>query len=385
MTEKKKSVLLLEAYTRQVLPIAKGFHRLGWRVLTLNSSRLDLGNATRYADRKIIVDSAILEDETWLMATIDVLLETEKIDLIVPLSDFSANTLSKNKERLSGKVRMAVNDPDVFSLAYDKLRTMELCQALGVPCPATPLSPSSVNEIEALGYPLVAKPRSACGSIGFHVIPNGKELVRFMTDQGDSLSTYLFQQYIPASGTQYNAHLFLNEAHQVQTAIVAEKVRFFPIDGGASTFCRTVNRPDIVKTCEKLLTAMKWVGYCDVDLILDPRDQQAKVIEVNARISANVMLCFQSGADIAGQIAQCYCGEDVTAYPPPEKEARLRCLHTDLLWFLKSPKRFSSDPSWFSFRNTKDQIFALSDPLPFFTFSLQSMFRYRTAMQARKR
>ena len=381
----RKTVLLLEAYTRQVLPVAKGFSKLGWRVVTLNSSRLDLGNATRFADRKLLVDRSILTNESWLLTTVDVLVVTEKVDLIVPLSDFSANVLSKFKERFRGKAAVAVNGLDVFTLAYDKQRTMDLCQDLGIPCPKTLRAPKTVNEIEALGYPLVVKPRSACGSIGFQVIRDRKALMHFLTAQEDSLSSWLYQQYIPETGTQFNAHLFVDAEHRVKTKIVAEKARFFPTDGGASTLCRTVDRPDVAEICEKLLHAMDWIGYCDVDLILDPGDQLPKVIEVNARLSANVKLCFQCGVDIARQIAECYLGEEVTAYPPPKKEARLRCLHTDLLWFIKSPARFRSKPSWFSFRNTKDQIFSLSDPLPFFTFSLQSMFRFRSAMKARER
>lgn len=385
MSERRKSVLLLEAYTRQVLPIARGFSKLGWRVLTLNASRLDLGNVTRYADRKIVLDRAILEKEAWLMSTVEILLETEKIDLIVPLSDFSASVLAKNKERLRDKVALAVNDLDVFMLAYDKLHTMALCERQDIPCPKTVLAPKSIDDIEPLGYPLVVKPRSACGSIGFHVIENHKELIHFMTNAENPLTDWVYQQYIPNSGTQYNVHLFMDAKHQVKTMIVAEKSRFFPIDGGASTFCRTVNRPDIEAICEKLVGAMNWIGYCDVDLILDPRDQCPKVIEVNARISANVKLCFLCGADIARQIVECYFDEPVTAYKAPEKEVRLRCLHTDLLWFFKSPMRFKSKPSWFSFRHTRDQIFSLADPFPFFSFSLQSLFHYKRAMKVRKR
>lgn len=380
-----KSVLLLESFSRQVLPIATGFSKLGWQVITLNASRLDLGNATRFADRKMIMDRALLEDEAGLFSTVETLLERQKIDLIVPLSDFSANVLARNKDRLKDRTALAVNDLDVFSTAYDKLQTMALCQDNGIPCPITLLSPKTIADIEQLGYPLVVKPRSGCGSIGFHVLNDRAALLDFMKTMQDPFSPMLYQQYIPQTGTQYNVHMFLDEKQDVQTLITAEKVRWFPIDGGASTLCRTIDRPDIAEMCTKLLKKMKWVGYCDVDLILDPRDKVPKIIEVNARISANVKLCYACGVDIAAQLSACYQGQAVPAYQIITKEHRLRCLHMDILWFIKSPARFRTRPSWFDFRHTTDQIFSLTDPLPFFTFSLQSIGKYRSAMKLRKR
>lgn len=380
-----KSVLLLEAFSRQVLPIAMGFAKLGWQVITLNSARLDLGNATRYANQKMIVDGALLATEDGLLSTIEALLDREPVDMIVPLSDFSANVLSRYKERLQKKTLVAVNDRSVFDTAYDKLQTMALCMEHGIPCPKTLLAPKTIADIEQLGYPLVVKPRSACGSIGFHVLNDRSALLDFMKTQPDPFTPMLYQQYIPQTGKQFNVHMFLDANRQVKTLITAEKARWFPIDGGASTLCRTIDRPDIAETCKKLLQLMNWVGYCDVDLIQDPRDKIPKVIEINARISANVKLCYTCGVDIARQLSACYQGQDVPAYTTFMMDQRLRCMHTDLLWFIKSPQRFHSTPSWFDFRRTKDQIFSLADPLPFFTFSVQSVTKYRQAMKLRKR
>ena len=53
------------------------------------------------------------------------------------------------------------------------------------------------------------------------------------------------------------------------------------------------------------------------------------------------------------------------------KHKYLRYMHTDVLWFLKSPNRFKCKPSWFSFKNTTDQIFSWSDLWVFFAFTLQ--------------
>jgi hypothetical protein len=79
-----------------------------------------------------------------------------------------------------------------------------------------------------------------------------------------------------------------------------------------------------------------------------------------------------------------YCfGEKVSSYKKYKIGQRLRCSQTDLLWFIKSPDRFKSKPSWFSNKNTKDQIFDISDPLPWFTFSIQKAMQLKKEMSKR--
>ena len=55
----------------------------------------------------------------------------------------------------------------------------------------------------------------------------------------------------------------------------------------------------------------------------------------------------------------------------------------DVLWFIKSPNRFNSDPSWFSNKNTKDQMFSWDDPLPWFAFLFQGMFKLKKKLKDR--
>lgn len=59
---------------------------------------------------------------------------------------------------------------------------------------------------------------------------------------------------------------------------------------------------------------MNWVGYCVVVLILDPRDNISKVIEINARISANAKICYLVRFNIAKQILESTFEEKVMYY-----------------------------------------------------------------------
>ena len=55
MSYKGLKVLLPESSGRQVLPMAKAFKKLGCHVTTVQGTKSDLGNVTRFADKKIVV------------------------------------------------------------------------------------------------------------------------------------------------------------------------------------------------------------------------------------------------------------------------------------------------------------------------------------------
>jgi D-aspartate ligase len=384
MGYKNIRVLLTDGGSRQTLPMAKAFADLGCIVTTLNSTSLDLGNISRYPKGKIVI-KGVDNNAELAYKKVEELLKTKKYDLVLPMSDFTANILGQNKEYFSQYAVIETNDTEVFNLAYDKLNTMTLCMETGLPCPKTILNFGSIQDMKEIDYPVVVKPRSACGSIGFHTANNEEELTDILNKYNKTLGPMFVQEYIPQTGKQFNVHMFLDQYQNVKTALVAEKCRWFPIDGGASTLCVTVNRPDIIDICSRMLKKMKWIGYCDVDLILDPRDNIPKIIEVNARISANVKLCYLAGINIAKQILENRFGQDVTEYGAYKEDIRLRCLHTDLLWFIKSKDRLKTSPSWFSYKNTSDQIFSISDPLPGFTFTIQAFLKYRKEMKKRAR
>jgi D-aspartate ligase len=92
------------------------------------------------------------------------------------------------------------------------------------------------------------------------------------------------------------------------------------------------------------------------------------------------------GYNISKQMLELAFGEPVTRYPINDKfGVTTRHFQADFMWFLKSPNRFNSDPSWFSWKNTKDIVFYRDDPLPFFAYSFEQMTRYKKAMKKRER
>lgn len=384
--QKHIKVLLLECFTRQAMAMMEFLHKNGYHVTTYNSRRTDLGYLSRYPDRKIRAFWDREDEDKSAQALLEVL-KADHYDVTIPLTDFSATMLSRQKEEFNQYTRVAVNDWDVFQMAANKQNTMLACMENGIPCPRTLKSAGSVEEILASGlaFPFIIKPQVGYGSIGFHKIENEDDLRRHFDACVAQYGPMVVQEFIPQTDIQYKCEVFLDGGGEVKSAHVFDKTRWYPIDGGSTCCSTSVDRPDIVESSVRLLRAIGWRGYGDVDLIQDPRDGVAKIMEVNPRITASVKVCFYSGVDFARQIVEYETGQEVTPFLDYKKGVCLRYMHTDLLWFLESPDRFRTKPSWFSWRHTTDQIWNPRDPLPWFGYTIQAFGKFGKEKAKRKR
>ena len=379
------TVLLVDGADRQVLPLAKAYRKLGCKVTTVNGSKLDLGYTSKYPTEKIL-DPLMKKSKADHLEIIKRLLKTGRYDVLVTTSDDTAEQLSLIREEYENYTKFTVNYPDLFYKAYNKNITMQVCMDEGLPCPKTYCGINHINDLplNSIRFPMVVKPSSSFGAMGFHRVDDISQLNALLEDIGDDISKYVFQEYIPQSDLQYECAMFVDNNNEVKAACVFSKNRWFPINGGSSTCNVTVDRPDIVESCTKLLQSIHWRGAADIDLIQDPRDGKAKIMEINPRVSGSVRIVLDAGVNIAQQMVELACNEQVTPYISYERDVRLRCIHTDLLWLIKSPNRFRSNPSWFSWKNTTDQVWSLADPKPFIAYSIQALGRYKSEMKKRE-
>lgn len=369
--EKPVNVLLIEGSARQVLPMSKSLRELGCIVTTYNSSKLDPGYASKYPQRKLLRFCDAKEPEKSYEAIYTELTKYQ-YDIVIPMNDDVAIILARYKENLKDITTIAVNDWDTIQYSIDKLKTMEVCMKNNLPCPKTYLSKNDfLNYSEEVTFPLVVKPRTGYAAVGFHVAETKVDLLDYYDKAEKKYGPCLIQEYIPQSDLQYKAELYIDNNGYMKAACVFSKVRWYPINGGSSTLNETVNRPDIIADCKTLLEKINWRGYADIDLIQDPRDGKAKIMEINPRITGSVKICFEANVNFSKLILQDFLGQTVDEAFEVKYGTYLRYMHTDVLWFLKSPDRFKCKPSWFNFKNCSDQIFSMDDLWPFFAYTFQ--------------
>ena len=365
-----KKVLLIDGGSRQVLPLIKEFGKLQCDVTVYCGSKLDVGYVSKYTKHKILgCFDMHKQDETY--KGISKVIRNGHYDIVIPMNDFAAGILAKHKQLLSKYAYICVNDLPIFRLASDKLQTMRICMEENIPCPQTAVV-DNIGEYDFTKwkFPLVIKPRSGYGANGFSIVKSIDELQRMFDATQKKFGLSLVQEYIPQSSKQYQVEMFMDRNGVCKSFVLMDKIRWYPINGGSSTLNVTVKDEIIKKDCIKLLSKMKWRGYASLDLIRDPRDGKAKILEINPRINGTIKICFYAGVNMALLHLQDAFGDAVTNYPNYKEGVSLRYIHTDILWFLKSKERFRTSPSWFSWKNTTDEILSFPDIKPFLAYSI---------------
>lgn len=378
-------VLLLDGFGRQIPSMLRQLYELRCEITTLNSSKLDPGYASRYPNKKIVIKGLKDNDEV-LAKAVDEQLLSGNYDVVIPVTDKSTNYVTKNKSKFPN-VKIAAAPYEAFIRAYDKEETLKTCQEIGVPCPLTRMDNESIEEyLSKAKFPLAVKPRKGTGSIGFKKIDTPEQLYQLIEDKIVVPNEYVIQEFIPQDDIQYVCYMFIDGQGKLKSSMTAAKRRWFPIDGGSMCLGQAVDRPDLIEYSLHLLRGINWSGFCQVGYINDPRDNTPKILEINGRIPASVKLCHLCGSNIMQQLIEFAYGEEVTFFKTDIRNGiSLRYFQTDFLWFLKSKQRFKAKPSWFNFRNSKDYIFSIKDPWPFFAYSLRGMFSYDKEMKRRKR
>ncbi len=385
MDYRGKKVLLLDGYGRQIPSLLHQLHGLGCRVTTMCESKLDVGYTSRYPKKKIVVHG-IRENEQIYRDAIEKELKNG-YDILFPILERATDICIDGRIREEYPDLKIIAAPrEAFLKAYDKQQTMKICMENGIPCPITKMDDESMEDyIAKVGFPICAKPRKGSGGAGFKRIMNREELDRYLADGTIVPEEYVIQELIPKGGFQYGGYVMMGEDHKPQATLVVESCRWFPIDGGPGCYIRTIDHPVLIDSSNRLLEALEWKGFGHIGFIMDPRDNTPKVMEINGRIPASIKICEWAGTEPVRNMLDLAYGEMLVKMTKPiPKKLALRYFHTDIMWLIKSPNRFSAKPSWFDFRRSRDYIFSWADPIPFFSYAIEHMMTYKKDMSKRK-
>ena len=364
-----KRILLLDGLTSQCLEYCKAFNALGCDTTVLCDDKFDTAYASRHPKHKILGISNVRDlkgTEEWLLK----LVRADDYDVVIPFTEYSATILSHHKAELSSFAHLIVNDMDVFDYAQDKNNVMKVCLENGIPCPKTIYEAKTVEDVlnSGIQFPIILKPRHGFGSHGFHKIEDEVTLRRCINEYAITLSEMVIQEYLPKTSVNVAENMFIDKDGNVQSSFTYASYRYYPIDGGSGVLNVTVDRPDVHAVASKVSALLNIKGPIGVDMIIDSRDDKPKVLEVNLRAIACAKVGFLAGVDQAQQIMEDLYGKAVTPMMEYKTDIRVRRSQIDWMWFLKSPDRFKTKPSWFDRKNTTDQLFSWNDVGPWVAF-----------------
>ena len=284
----------------------------------------------------------------------------EGYDVIIPMEEDYAEWLSRHRAVIGEKA--AVMDWETFSLASDKARLMALCEERGFPHPRTRnLETVTLEEAaDYVGFPALVKPSHGSGSRGIRLVHSLSELSAVYATMRAESGPCTLQEFIDGHGVYYNVMLYRCKDGSWGNQVVTRILRYYPVHGGSSSLCVSIEEPRLVRLCQDLLEALDWHGFADFD-VLEKGSGDYRIAEINPRIPASVRAAEAAGVNFPEMIVSETLDGSVPAYVY-HPGRYLRCLGLDLAWFLKSPRRWRARPSWFRFfRNMVYQDGGLRD------------------------
>lgn len=278
--------------------------------------------------------------------------EDNYFNVIVPMGDKAASYLSKYKGKIETtyKTKCAVPDYSILSVVEDKSSFMAFCRDNDIPHPRTLklTEESLLDSAGEIGFPALIKPDHSVGARGITRVDTIEDLNKYYPEISKHYGTCTLQEFVDNPDYYYNVMMYRDVKGDCLGTAIIKIVRMFPIRGGSSSCCITVENEELEDLCKSVLDKLGWVGMADFDVLQRKDTGEYKIIEINPRVPASLRAAYVSGVNFPELIVA-----DTLKRPIPEYHYHpgktLRYMGLDLMWFLKSSRRISTSPSWLNF------------------------------------
>ena len=274
--------------------------------------------ALQAADVKLQVPAVY--DPEYVNITLNICKE-QKIDALIGLNDLELPILAENKAKFEALgVKVIVSDPQVIDIAFDKYKTAQWVESLGLVAPKTYVRLADVKKALAEGeieFPLFMKPRWGSGSIGLESIADMEEL-----DIYYNLLMKKIKKTILATASVGNEYIMIQEKltgnefgldimNDLNGKNVAVSVKQkLAMRAGETDKAVTVDLPEVREMGRKIGEALGHIGNLDVD-IMQRADGAYCVLELNPRFGGGYPFSYEAGVNMPKAIIQWVKGEEV--------------------------------------------------------------------------
>jgi len=334
-----------------------------------------IGRFSRYTTHAVKV--ADLRDEERTVATLMAIGRRLGLEgwVLYPTREETVAALSRHRTELSEVFRVPTDDWNAVRWAWDKRNTYTLGAWLGIPTPRTwyPRDASELVDVDT-DPPFVVKP--AIKEDFLHATKakawraDNREELRSRFEQAAALvgpGEVMIQELIPGDGwRQFACCAFAKDGDIVATMVARRRRQHPPEFGRASTFVETVDVPELEQLSAKFLGAIRYSGLAELEFKLDPRTDEFKLLDFNARTWGYHTLGFAAGVDFPYLQFADQTGALVTATRAQVGRRWVR-LVTDLPTALTEMYHGRLDPRSYARSVTgahTEAVFSLTDPVP---------------------
>lgn len=274
--------------------------------------------ALQVADVKIQVPAVY--DSKYIDITLDICKE-QKIDALISLNDLELPILAENKARFEALgVKVIVSDPAVIDIAFDKYKTAQWVESLGLNAPKTYVRLEDAKKALASGeiaFPLFMKPRWGSGSIGLETIDDMEELEIYYHLLMKKIKKTILatasvgDEYImiqeKLTGKEYGLDIMNDLEGNYVGVSVKQKLA---MRAGETDKAITIDIPEVYEMGRKIGENLKHIGNLDVD-IMQRANGDYCVLELNPRFGGGYPFSYEAGVNLPKAILQWLKGEKI--------------------------------------------------------------------------
>ena len=274
--------------------------------------------ALQVADVKLQVPAVY--DPEYVNITLNICKE-HNIDALLSLNDLELPVLAENKARFEVLgVKVIVSSPEVIDIAFDKYKTAQWVESLGLVAPKTYVRLEDVKNALAVGeieFPLFMKPRWGSGSIGLESIADMEELDIYYNLLMKKIKKTILatasvgDEYIMIQEKLTGAEFGLDIMNDLDGKNVGVSVKQkLAMRAGETDKAVTVDIPEVREMGRKIGEALGHIGNLDVD-IMQRADGAYCVLELNPRFGGGFPFSYEAGVNMPKAIIQWVKGEEV--------------------------------------------------------------------------
>ncbi|MEL7480506.1 MAG: ATP-grasp domain-containing protein [Pseudomonadota bacterium] len=351
MTE---TVLLTLGRLPKGLELARALHGAGCRVLVADPFGLHVCKPSRAVAKSFRVRAPNQDRQGYLDDLADII-DGEGVDLVVPVSEEAVH-VSFLRERLPEGARLFGPPRALLQALHDKFLFNERVAKLGLRAPATfeAGTPEAADFTTRSDY--VVKPREACSGTGVKLRKAGAPLTVEDRQPGNLVQERRY-------GQEVSSLTLARDGRVLGTAVY----RGLIYSGTVSCcFERVDTCPDVHAFIERFVSDTDYSGFIAFDFILDG-EGGAWPLECNPRLTSGVHL--MRADDLAAAVRPGLSAPTVRL----NETRRYQEGHTTLTETYAAifrPKEFFRRFGYLL--RSKDVIFSMRDPLPFFLMTPMS-------------
>lgn len=274
--------------------------------------------ALQAADIKIQVPAVY--DPKYIDITLDIC-KKYNINALLCLNDLELPILAENKAKFEALgVMVIVSDPEVIDICFDKYKTAQWVESIGLNAPKTYVTLASAKEALAKGeiaFPLFMKPRWGSGSIGLETIDDMEELdiyyhllmkkikktILATASVGDEY--IMIQEKL--TGNEYGLDV-MNDLEENNVGVsVKQKLA---MRAGETDKALTVDLPVVREMGATIGRYLKHIGNLDVD-IMQRANGEYCILELNPRFGGGYPFSYEAGVNMPLAILKWLKGEEV--------------------------------------------------------------------------